>query len=912
MLGRYVFRPLALLLATANLGAMAGQVVTPPDEILSPGQVEVIPNSYIVQFSESTTTTTTGQFYANLKDLDCSYTNQTNYIPLFNGAVLSMNEATAYAVADLPMVESVWPNLLLYPMVYQPKDTTDPLDLPVGTAPPSLSRRDGESTLPDANYTKPALPILTHQQTGVDKLQSQLKLRGKGVKIGVLDTGLDLKHPAFGKCYKTKGCRVAYGMDIVGPNFTYQTNVLTPVDDPHDDCLGHGTHVAGVLGGNDGVFQGVAPDATLGIYKITSCLAKGATSSQAIIMALQQAYKDGMDVINLSYGIVGLWQESAEAVMASRLVRQNVVVVAAAGNSGTDNLWTASSPASGANVISAASVTPEQYQSQFFAVSNNATRLIPRSLSQSDVRPFQFTSATLELAVDPTGDLNSGCYPYSKSYAGSVVVVTRGVCPLANKGFYALQAGAVGMIVINQVADLDGGLAFGTLINIPSVLVTSVDGQYLVDILKKASASAPLTITANLDFKPFPYATPHRISVFSSWGPGNELELKPDMAAVGSQVYSSYPTTMGTYTMMSGTSSSSPYLAGVAALLIEKLSHCQKATEIRRRLMNMGSAAGGSVSYNMPVGSVAQQGAGDVMVYNAFVASVSIDVAALALNDTVQGNFKRGSRTVPVTFTNNGNKKIRLMLGHLPAAAASAYNSSGIFQATPSYDSGAATLSFSKNTLELSPQKSAVVRVTVTQPSTLHDSQFWVYSGYVTAMSNEVGLNGQLIKYSVPYLGFKGDLGTIPILSAPALGLPSMLNITTGQLMPFTTAGYTYSLTGTDYPRFRYRMEHPTRRIQIKIYKAESPNRIFATVYYGSMWYLSRNIDQGGTPYVNFTWDGRYYLQSAQTLYKDIPNGSYYLKLHFLKPFGNPSINSNNWEIWTTPKITINRPVVAS
>ena len=83
-------------------------------------------------------------------------------------------------------------------------------------------------------------------------------MTGSGIKVAIIDTGVDYTHPGLGGCFG-KGCRVAYGYDFVGDAYTGE-NFPIPDEDPRDACNGHGTHVAGIIGANDILFNGVAPD----------------------------------------------------------------------------------------------------------------------------------------------------------------------------------------------------------------------------------------------------------------------------------------------------------------------------------------------------------------------------------------------------------------------------------------------------------------------------------------------------------------------------------------------------------------------------------------------------------------------------------------------------------------------------
>ncbi len=114
--------------------------------------------------------------------------------------------------------------------------------------------------------------------TGADIAQSELGYTGAGVKVAVMDTGVDYQHPDLGGCFGP-GCRVAFGWDFVGdtfnadPSSTAYNPVPAPDNDP-DDCNGHGTHVAGIIGAN-GTVTGVAPDVTFGAYRVFGWVGPG-------------------------------------------------------------------------------------------------------------------------------------------------------------------------------------------------------------------------------------------------------------------------------------------------------------------------------------------------------------------------------------------------------------------------------------------------------------------------------------------------------------------------------------------------------------------------------------------------------------------------------------------------------------
>lgn len=188
-----------------------------------------------------------------------------------------------------------------------------------------------------------------------------------------MDTGVDYLHPALGGCFG-KSCLISYGYDLVGDKWTGLNNPV-PDDDPYDDCIGHGTHVSGIIAAqpNKMNFTGVAPKAKLGMYKVFSCLGSGTTddvlikallvtpipcsfvfhghtsgwrtcyfkflpskivlgseetpkedANKIILRFSTMAFEDGSDVITASIGGFGGWSEVPWSVVVSRIVDVSV------------------------------------------------------------------------------------------------------------------------------------------------------------------------------------------------------------------------------------------------------------------------------------------------------------------------------------------------------------------------------------------------------------------------------------------------------------------------------------------------------------------------------------------------------------------------------------------------------------
>lgn len=164
--------------------------------------------------------------------------------------------------------------------------------------------------------------------------------------MGIIDSGIDLEHPAFAG-------RIVDGYDFVGDAYDASDPARsTPVPDPNpDDCDGHGTHVAGIVGGKDSQITGVAPGVQFGAYKVFGC--EGSTSDDVILAALERAETAGMDVVNMSLGSPFGWSVLGKAI--TKMVKRGTVVVASAGNNGNLGLFATGDPAATEGVLSVAS-----------------------------------------------------------------------------------------------------------------------------------------------------------------------------------------------------------------------------------------------------------------------------------------------------------------------------------------------------------------------------------------------------------------------------------------------------------------------------------------------------------------------------------------------------------------------------
>ncbi|KAJ1974955.1 hypothetical protein H4R33_006727, partial [Dimargaris cristalligena] len=527
------------VLATALLGDLpstTGQLIGGPSSVA----FNTIPHNYIVKFNgDPGDPSGSVSFFAQMAALGIPYTITANYSVLLNGVSLEVDDQYNDAMASLPGVQIVWP---------------------LGIS--SLDATTISATSSPYFPTQSPKPMLAHNYTGVNNVQNVLNVTGRNVKIGVLDSGIDYNHPAFGSCFKTSGCRLQYGYDFVGDFFSGKNAV--PDSDPFDPCQYHGTHVTGILAGNDGDFKGVAPDATIGVYRVMGCY--NIVTESIVVKALEQAYLDGMNIVTMSIGFPGAWGASASGDASATLAQLGVFVVSAAGNRGKDGMWSIDGPSVRNSVVSVGSAEMAFHYSQYFNVTSDELVGIRRTMSQNYLPALNLNQVQIVrgLAAGSTTD-DYGCNALP-TVTGKVVLVQNGGCTMYTKGLNVQNAGGILMVVYQSDSSDPSTVAYDRPLYLPAVAIYRADAVYLIN---KINVAVIVTVSAGADSVIFDSFTPRAPSAFSSWGPGPESDVKPELLGPGSNIYAPFPVQFGSYGIVSGTSMSTPYVAGVAALAIE-------------------------------------------------------------------------------------------------------------------------------------------------------------------------------------------------------------------------------------------------------------------------------------------------------------------------------------------------------
>ena len=568
---------------------------------------------------------------------------------------------------------------------------------------------------------------------------------GTGIKVGIIDTGLDLDHPDLGgdgvAGAPYTNSRVVSQFDFVGD--AYNADPSSPAYDPTpapdpiaDDCNGHGTHVSGIVGANGGV-TGVAPGVQFGAYRVFGC--GGSANDDVILAALEQAYADGMNVVNMSLGdAFNSWPQAPLAQASATLLKNGVVVVASIGNNGADGVYSNGAPGVGDGVIGVAS-----YDNTFTNINAGTVTPLGLTVGYTNIAgtptptPAPFSGSVS--IVKPSGSI-LGCNPadWAGVPAGNLALVQRGTCTFAVKAQNAQAAGAEFVGIFNNAPGLPNGtLGIGHGVTIPVIQISQADGLVI------AAALPGQTWNWTTGVVSVPNATGGTISSFSSFGLNAELTLKPDIGAPGGFIRSTYPLEAGTYNTISGTSMASPHVAGAVALLLQAHPGT-KPGDVRDILEN--SADPKNRFGQTYLDATQRQGAGMLDIMGAIDATTLISPGKISLGEGNGGSAKltlRNSSGTPVTYD----------LSHEPAVG-----TTNTF-APVAYSTDYASASFSSPSVTVPGNGSANVTVTITPNPAMPDKG--VYGGYIKFTPQGGGQ-----AYSVPYAGFKGDYQSIQVLTS--------------------------------------------------------------------------------------------------------------------------------------------------
>lgn len=352
---------------------------------------------------------------------------------------------------------------------------------------------------------------------------------GKGVKVAVIDTGLDYEHEDLAKNYA--GGYDLYDLDNDPMETTEREGIPTS----------HGTHVAGIIAA-DGNLTGVAPDAEIYAYRALGPGGRG-TSIQ-VIAAMEQAIQDGVDIINLSLGnsVNGPDYPTSRAV--NRAIELGTAVVIANGNDGPSK-WTVGAPATSTKALSVGALS--QSTTRPFLYEPQQAKRIPINIMHGSV-PWALKRDYAIAHLDEENDANR--------MRGRIAISTRNEETFVDKAMRAEHLGAVALIVFHdEEGEWHGSIAHGNqTINIPAATITKDDGEWILHNRDRYLQTHAEEV-------------PKGIASFSSRGPVTmNWQIKPEIVAPGTNILSTVP---GGYQQLQGTSMAAPHVTGAFAIIKE-------------------------------------------------------------------------------------------------------------------------------------------------------------------------------------------------------------------------------------------------------------------------------------------------------------------------------------------------------
>ncbi len=641
---------------------------------------------------------------------------------------------------------------------------------------------------------------------------SDVEYTGEGTVVSVLDTGCDYTHSAFQTAPLNPRLSREDINDVLEYSMAYSVDKSITVNDVYysekipfgfDYADGdsniyplledHGTHVAGIIGGQDDVITGVAVNAQLVIMKVFPDSESGA-STEGILQALEDSVLLGVDVINMSLGsTIGFTREEDDEYINDvyeKIEEAGISLDVAAGNEysggyGGDfsNTNYAYNPDSG--VVG----SPSTYKPAMAVASING--ILEPYVEANDGETTAFLTPAAHMNGDEydfVGMLGLSAdglrekefeyvtvpgYGMQANYSaidvkGKIALVKRGSNTFAEKIAYAEAAGAIGILIYNNVTGTIK-MSAGDNVNIAVASISRAAG----DEMAKHSKGK---IKVSVDQKAGPF-----MSDFSSWGPTPSLELKPEITAHGGNITSSV--IGGGYDVLSGTSMATPNLAGVSALMIEYLNKTKPElnSEERLALINQIQMSTSAIVLNEEGNpySPRKQGSGLANLYSSIntKAYLSVDGSNKTKIELYDDPDKTGIYDMSFNLVNMSSGALSFTVVPYTMTESMSSDNETIAELAYMLDpkmevtvEGNGTYESSAKKVTVNPNTSVKLNVTLTLSDkdkdyldkTFENGMF--VEGFIELQSLEENINEKdNIDLSIPYLGFYGNWAQAPI-----------------------------------------------------------------------------------------------------------------------------------------------------
>lgn len=671
-------------------------------------------------------------------------------------------------------------------------------------------------TLPDeTSGINPTLQdIYSSELIGAD-LANSTNYTGKRTVVAVLDSGLDTSHEAFStmppesslKYSKTVIGDLVKDSDLqaskitsISDNQTYVSDKVPYAFDYADRDINvtggvdHGTHVSGIIAGNntakqtadDKIFKGIAPDAQLMMMKVFGN-GTGSTSDDIILAGLEDAIVLGADAINMSLGSPAGFRTSGDAVtdeVYGSVNKAGINLELAAGNETSSsagnttgvNLNPAESPDTSIvggpstvdSALSVASCENSHYQSKYFVVGGADGIKVPYSNAVNVNNNYEIL-ITAKLNNQTKDYVILDKYGLPDDYkdvdvTGKIVVVNRGGNTFEAKAVNAKAAGAVAVIIVNNVPGAIATPGVTTSDIIPMVGVAQNAGKILEDVQIKTIYIS----SANQGMVENPGAG--LISSFSSIGPSPELGIKPEITAPGGNIYSSI--NGGRYALMSGTSMATPHLAGVSALIKQYVNNDNRFTNLTPEekaelVTNLEMSTSNPIKNTEGIYyPVRQQGSGLVNVFKAVNSPAYLTVNG-GRPKAELGSSSDGIYKINFTINNISDKTISYKLN--TTTLTGKLQSEIYFAANPRQLSGEESVVTGSDTVSVPANSKTEVTVNIKLSDAVKQELKGQFKNgiYIEGFVQLKSQDDQGIDLSLPFLGYYGSWEDVPIYDTP-------------------------------------------------------------------------------------------------------------------------------------------------
>ncbi|CAG8983754.1 hypothetical protein HYALB_00009850 [Hymenoscyphus albidus] len=766
-------------------------------------------------------------------------------------------------------------------------------------------REDDASTSASSNTG----PYVQHVTTGVSQMH-QVGFRGKGVHIALIDDGFEpVGLSAFSKTQIVHTHNVADN----------SANVA------HVPGTGsHGTCVLGVIGSDSDHkhdhpfgFVGVAPEAEYTLVAVTR--ANEQFWEDGMTQALLYAASRKPDIISMSLSTVITYPEHPLPYIAQKIQESGIFVSFPAGNQAEKQpLFALHAPATSRVTSSVGATDSPSLISFSFGVQlddGTTLRYAPGTVLQLGPNPWKiWFPADAEL-------LPPGCHVLPKppknllpnDLQNTILLIDAHHCWNhweTNKAITAqLGIRAILYYTPSSLSWMDGvsfpSVPYGFVDAIThSALISYTDSRVLIEMMSKSSGELKITFPAQGSEGRFSQIVHPRsgglVAPFSNWGPSLDGHMAPTIVAPGGSMLCPLPKALRSgigWTIQDGTSFATPFVAGSAALLIEKFrKENRDASPLAIQLALVANAYPRLYPSSRPeaplMAPIFQQGAGRVNAFDAAHTTSSIDRLSLDFNDTTHrpSSLTFGLRNLtpqPITYT----------LGHLKAASGYLLDQTGHRRAAKDVHGVYPSIQISPEYVTVPPNSATQISVSITKEPDLPDKDWrgTFFGGFVTISSPEQ-------KLSIPYTGIGGALNNIPMIDRQR----SQLIGTDGESLEKFKEGHEFICMYDDigpYPvsclRNRQRRDLkpgviiqaglPTRRARFEIWSMQNQQRVLTVIPTQETEARPFLLDNA-LMFWNGKSEGRKFL----------PAGKYKWVVSVLKMFGKEDV-AEDWDTWFSP-----------